>query len=111
MNIVASFGKSLAGHGRSWIEFSIFLLWFVTVCVLALHHVMWRDEVRALSIALGGNNFIEMLKGLHGEGHPAVWYLLLRAAHSVVGRVEVLPLVAFIVALAAAGLLIFRSPF
>jgi hypothetical protein len=114
MNIVVSFGKSVASHEpkrRSWIDFSIFLLWFVTVCVLALHHVMWRDEVRALSIALGGNNIIEMLKGLHGEGHPAVWYLLLRAAHSVVGRVEVLPLVAFIVALAAAGLLIFRSPF
>src|ERR1700682_2713099 len=73
MNIVVSFGKSLASRGpkrRSWIDVSIFLLWFVMVCFLALHHVMWRDEVRALSITLDGNNIIEMLKKLHGEGHP-----------------------------------------
>ena len=32
-----------------------------------------------------------MFQGLHGDGHPALWYLMLRAAHLVVGRPEVLP--------------------
>jgi hypothetical protein len=75
------------------------------------HHVMWRDEVRALSIALRGESIVDMLAGLRGEGHPAIWYLLLRSAHTVFGRVEVLPGVAFVTALATVTLVIFRSPF
>jgi hypothetical protein len=114
MNIFVYLRKSLAKNEakrRSWIDISIFLFWLLAVCFLAFHHVMWRDEVRALSIALRGDNIVQMLKGLHGEGHPAVWYLLLRGAHSIVGRVEVLPIVAFVVAVATVALLIFRSPF
>jgi hypothetical protein len=52
-----------------------------------------------------------MLRGLHGEGHPALWYLLLRAAHGIAGRPEVLPLLAFAIAVAAAWLIVWRSPF
>jgi len=72
---------------------------------------MWRDEVRALSLALNGNDLMAMLQGVHGEGHPALWYLLLRAAYAVVGRPEVLPALALVVAVAAALLLVLKSPF
>lgn len=85
--------------------------WIAVVAYQAGNHVMWRDEVRALTIALNGDNLIAMLRGLHGEGHPVVWYLLLRGAHTVFGRVEVLPGVTFIVGLITVALLIFRSPF
>jgi hypothetical protein len=114
LNVVVPFLKSLGSDEparRRWINVLIFLVWLLTVGFLALHHAMWRDEVRSLTIALAGNDLIEMFKRLHGEGHPAVWYLLLRSAHTVVGRVEVLPVVAFLVALAIVGLLLFRSPF
>lgn len=87
------------------------LFWACVVSYLAWNHVVWRDEVRALSLALQGDNIIAMLKGLHGEGHPAVWYLLLRGAHALIVRPEVLQLVSLIVAFASMLLLVLRSPF
>ncbi|WP_245470872.1 hypothetical protein [Bradyrhizobium guangzhouense] len=89
----------------------ILVAWLVLVGYQVVHHAMWRDEVRALSIALHGNDFIAMLKGLHGEGHPAIWYLLLRGAYAFTCRVEVLAATAFLVGFATVTLLIFRSPF
>ena len=50
-------------------------------------------------------------KSLHGEGHPAVWYLLLRIAYLVAGTPLVLPAVSIGVASAAILLLVLRSPF
>jgi hypothetical protein len=96
---------------RRWPNLLMAAAWFAIVVVLMQQHVMWRDEVRALSLALHGNDLPAMLRGLHGEGHPALWYLLLRAAHVVIGRPEVLPAVALVVAVAAALLLVLKSPF
>ncbi|TWC05795.1 hypothetical protein FBZ93_102108 [Bradyrhizobium macuxiense] len=96
---------------RSWPDLLLLAGWIALAGFQIARHVMWRDEVRALTIALNGDDLIAMLKGLHGEGHPALWYLLLRGAHAVFGRVEVLPGVAFVVGLLTVALLIFRSPF
>jgi hypothetical protein len=90
---------------------SIVLIWAILVGLLLPHHVFWRDEVRALSLALQGDTVWAMLRGLHGEGHPAVWYLLLRGAHTILPTPAVLPVVAVSVALASALLLAWRSPF
>jgi hypothetical protein len=94
-----------------WIRILLFGLWLAAVGALAWRHVVWRDEARALSIAIQGENWIAMLRGLHGEGHPALWYLLLRAAYGITGRPEALPLLALAVAVAAAWLIVWRSPF
>jgi hypothetical protein len=88
----------------------LFAAWLVIVLALAATHVFWRDEVRAFSFALQGDTIVEMLRRLHGEGHPALWYLMLRGAHAVVPVREVLPAVAFFVAAAAMALLVWRSP-
>lgn len=84
--------------------------WAVLALFLAATHVHWRDEVRALSIALSGDTIVDMLRGLRGEGHPALWYVLLRLAHDVVPVREVLPAVGFAAGLAAAALLALRAP-
>jgi hypothetical protein len=94
-----------------WIRFLLFGLWLAAAAALAWRHVIWRDEARALSIAIQGEDWIAMLRGLHGDGHPALWYLLLRAVHGIAGRPEVLPLLAFAIAVAAAWLIVWRSPF
>jgi hypothetical protein len=72
---------------------------------------MWRDEVRALSFAIQGEDWIAMLRTLHGEGHPALWYLLLRVVHRIAGRPEVLPVLALAIAAVAGCLIVWRSPF
>ena len=94
-----------------WIRILLFGLWLAAVGALAWRHVIWRDEARALSFAIQGEDWIAMLRGLHGDGHPALWYLLLRATYGIAGRPEVLPLLAFAIAVAAAWLLVWRSPF
>jgi hypothetical protein len=94
-----------------WIRILLFGLWLAVVGALAWRHVIWRDEARALSIAIQGEDWVAMLRGLHGEGHPALWYLLLRAAHDIAGRPEVLPVLALMVAVVAAWLIVWRSPF
>jgi hypothetical protein len=93
------------------VKLGLFVLWLCLVLFMAWHHAFWRDEVRALSLALQGENVAEMFKSLHGEGHPALWYLLLRAAYFVVRSPIVLPVVSIGVASAAALLLVLRSPF
>ncbi len=94
-----------------WVRLLLFGLWLAAAGALAWRHVIWRDEARALSIAIQGDDWIAMLRGLHGEGHPALWYLLLRAAYGITGRPEVLPILALAIAAAAAWLIVWRSPF
>jgi hypothetical protein len=90
----------------------LFLLaWTATILWLARSHVPLRDEVRALSLALSGGDWGAMLSAVQGEGHPFLWYIILRGAHDLFGVREVLPAAALIIGLAAVALLLLRAPF
>ena len=102
---------SLQPRTRHWFMFLAFAGWLAVVLALIAQHAMWRDEVRALSQAIRGDNLVSMLRAACGDGHPPLWFLMLRAAHSLVGRPEVLPAVALFVAIAAALLLLLKAPF
>lgn len=54
---------------------ALFLL--VTIPVM-LHHEMWRDEVQAWLLARDSASLGDLFRALHYEGHPALWYLMLR---------------------------------
>jgi hypothetical protein len=97
--------------GRRTTSLCIVGAWALLVAALLPHHVFWRDEVRALSLAQQGDTVIEMLRAVHGDGHPALWHLLLRGAHALLPTHAVLPIVSVTVALSAALLLAWRSPF
>lgn len=86
-------------------------LWVGVSGWLAIRHVVWRDEMRALSLALAGNGLGDMLRAIHGEGHPATWYLMLRGAHALFPVPEVLPVLGWVSAAAAAALFAWRAPF
>src|SRR5512138_599782 len=79
---------------RLWIALAGYIALLV---VLSLHHEMWRDEVRALSVATSGS-WGEMFAALHHEGHPSLWYMILRIINSIVGASVVLPVVAMVIA-------------
>ena len=97
--------------GRRGLRVAAFAAWLAAVVWLSFNHAFWRDEVRAFSLAVGGETLAAMFRDLHGEGHPALWYLLLRAAHAVLRDPVALPLVSIAVASAAMLLLLLRSPF
>jgi len=86
------------------------LAWTGVTIFMLMKHVVWRDEMRALSFALQGDSYREMV-GQLGDGHPGLWHTLLRAAYSLAPTPAVLPVVSMAVALGAVALLVFRSPF
>ncbi|MGO4481043.1 hypothetical protein EFD55_05540 [Rhizobium pisi] len=85
-----------------------FMVWLALASALCWSETVWRDEVRALSFAIQGDNFIDMLRLMQGDGHPALWHILLRAAYAVVGSPVVLKIVALTIAATSAYLLVFR---
>ena len=92
------------------IRLALLGLWAMLALYLAAHHVVWRDEVRALSFALSGGDVASMLRNIHGEGHPALWYLLLRGGYTLWTHFEILPIVALAVGAATAALFALRAP-
>ncbi|KQU62097.1 hypothetical protein ASG67_02910 [Sphingomonas sp. Leaf339] len=89
----------------------LFGAWLGIAGYFIITHVMWRDEVRALSFALAGDSIGAMLRGVQGEGHPVLWYVLLRVAHDLAPVREVLPAMGAAIGIAAAAMLAFRAPF
>ena len=89
----------------------IFAAWAAVVAVAELHHEFWRDEVRALSLALDADSLLSIPATIHGEGHPALWYLLLRISYEIFGTKAVLPLLNLLIAAAAIIIFLWRAPF
>lgn len=99
-----------AGQHRAT-RWALLASWSCLIAYLAAHHVFWRDEVRALTLALSGNGFGGMIRAVQGEGHPVLWYILLRLAHDVAPIREILPAVGIAIGIAAGALLTLRAPF
>jgi hypothetical protein len=78
-------------------------------CWLILNHSPWRDEEQALLVAQ--QPFAVLFDQLHSEGHPALYYLILKAATLVAPGLWALKLTAVACSLATLGLIWGRSPF
>ncbi len=72
---------------------------------------MWRDEVRAFSVAINARSWLELLGSIHQEGHPAIWYVILRAGYAATHSPLVLPVAALMIAWAVAFLILRFAPF
>lgn len=90
---------------------AIFLAWACVVGAVASRHEPWRDEVHRYSVATSTASLGELFGALRNDGHPALWYLLLRGAHAVVPVPAVLPAVSLLVAAASVLLFVSRAPF
>jgi hypothetical protein len=89
----------------------IFAAWAAIVVVGLLHHAFWRDEVRALTLALDADSLSSIPAAIHGEGHPALWYLLLRTSYDIFGTKAVLPALNLLIAAAAVIIFLWQAPF
>jgi len=72
---------------------------------------MWRDEVRALSVAIHSPSWADLWGNLHTEGHPILWYAILRVAYGLTHSVLVMPVLSIVFAVAAAYLILRSAPF
>jgi hypothetical protein len=81
------------------------------IFLLSVYHELWRDEVRALSVAIDAPSWAAMLSDLRHEGHPSLWYVVLRAGYALTGSNLVLPAAAMVIAALAAYLILRYAPF
>jgi hypothetical protein len=77
---------------------------------LVLIHQPWMDEWQALMIALLSPDLASLLDNLHYEGHPPLWYLLLRGVGAFVSPYWTLQLVQLPIALTMLWLILGRLP-
>jgi hypothetical protein len=78
---------------------------------LVFTHEPWLDEWQALQIALQSSTIGALLENLHYEGHPPLWYLILRFTAEIVPTFWVLPAVQGAIALTLQALVLARAPF
>jgi hypothetical protein len=99
------------GGPPGWQRAALLGAWLLLVAWLASFHVVWRDEARAFAFAIGGDNIADMWRTLRGEGHPALWYLILRGAHALTGSREVLGAAGLLIGFLAAAVFAMKAPF
>ena len=78
---------------------------------VTLSHDAWLDEWQAMLLATQSADLATLLKNLHYEGHPPLWYLLLRALGSGIQPALALNLAALACALSTVAIVMIRSPF
>ena len=96
---------------KHYVSAVFILIWLAIVVFVSMHHEFWRDEGRALTIALEPDSVFGLPAALKNEGHPILWYLILRFLYPIFGTSTVLQIASVSIAFTAVTLLWFRSPF
>lgn len=78
---------------------------------LIVTHIPWLDEWQALLIAWQSPDLLSLLNNLSYEGHPPLWYFLLRGAAQFLPIGMVLPAISMTIAFSLQLLILFRAPF
>ncbi len=58
---------------RGWLVLPFLALFYVQLA----HHGLWRDEINAWTLACVSTGIPDLLRRVHYEAHPALWYLIL----------------------------------
>ena len=105
MNFISYLNSSEPFATKKWAMFSwcILLLWLAVVVGVSCFHEMWRDEVRAWSLAISPESVWGLPIALKNEGHPMVWYLALRLGYLIFPS----PVILKVAAITIAGIAIF----
>ncbi len=97
------------GNGR----FSALLTLAFAAIVLVgiLNHAMWRDEVNPWLIVRDSVTMADMFAAIHYEGHPPLWYLLLRPLSLLTHDPRVMQLLHLAIATATIAVFARFAPF
>ena len=87
------------------------LLYSALIIFLSYFHVVWRDEVRALSIVIDSKSILQLFKNLHNEGHPFLWYIILWAGFQLTHSMAILKIASVLIAIGAVYFFLLKAPF
>ena len=102
--------RSAAGLEPLWWPVATALV-LLLQAVLVLRHEPFVDEWQALQIAVQSPGLTALLANLRYEGHPPLWYLLLRGVANIAGPRHALAAAALPLAWTTQALILWRSPF
>ncbi|NLI75721.1 MAG: hypothetical protein GX442_04675 [Candidatus Riflebacteria bacterium] len=106
------FGQGpLQSRSDRFLGAGLLLAWLLMVTFVSSRHEVWRDEARAFSLAVSPASWSGLPKALENEGHPLLWYVILRAAHQILPHPVVLKVASIGIALSAVSLFLFQAPF
>lgn len=71
--------------------------WFVYALYVVLNHEIWRDEMRAFSIAVSSNGLLDLIANIKNEGHPILWYGILKIVYFILPNTKALQLISFLI--------------
>lgn len=106
--LVGALDRRLAAT-PAWIgavAFVLALQWW-----LIFTHQPWRDEYQALQIAVQAPDLRALLVDLSYEGHPPLWFLLLRGLAHIMDPLQALPVAAALLATITQLVILLRAPF
>ena len=110
LNRLFAWFDAVLARDRAWISAVIFV--FVLQVVLTTQHRPWLDEWQALQLAVQSPRLSDLMFNLRYEGHPPLWYLLLRGMAALLSDpVRALPVVALIIAIPVQLTILLAAPF
>lgn len=69
----------------SWLPWALTFAFSLLSLLRAARHEMWRDEMNAWLTVRDSASIGELIGNLDYGGHPALWYLCLKAVHAIFG--------------------------
>ncbi|HYN83454.1 MAG TPA: hypothetical protein VES88_18390 [Gemmatimonadaceae bacterium] len=96
-------------HKHDWRPWLVAFVAFTAA--VSTQHEMWRDEVRAFSVATNAGSWLQLLHDSQEDGHPILWYAILRIGYGLTHSTLVLPVASLAIAAAAAFLMLRFAPF
>lgn len=97
--------------GPRWLPWTLTTVFLVVGLLRATRHEMWRDEMNAWLTVRDSASLAELIGNLAYGGHPALWYLCLKALHVIFGSPWSMQVFAVGVAATAVFVMARWSPF
>jgi hypothetical protein len=99
------------GLARNVVWIGAIVACFALQAALIFTHEPWVDEYQAVQIAVQSPDLATMQLWLGYEGHPPLWYWILRGLAFLMEPLLTLQVAAFLCALAAQSAVLFGAPF
>ncbi len=93
------------------ISFLVLALWLSIVVITSVHHEVWRDETRALWKAVEPKSILALPEVIKNDGHPILWFLILRIGFLVTHTPVVLKILSVSIGFCAVFIFYRHAPF
>lgn len=105
--------KNIKTNKNNIICIILFLIYIIITFLTVLNHEVWSDEAQAW-VLTRDTNFTELIKFVRIEGHPLLWYLLVRPFAKLVDNfnaIMCMQILNWLLVVVGMGFFVFKAPF